>query len=205
MLPNSDDHLEVKKTIIKSQHCQRNWDLSKTIPKEDLDLLVFAATNCPSKQNVAFYNVHVVTNREMIEKIHSTTLGFNFNGKVVTNSQTLANLVLVFTENKGYGEWAKHILAEDDTYTLERDRHMASGVAAGYLNLLASSMGYSTGCCACFNNESLKEVLNIDSNVILIMGIGFSDISRNRRIHHSDPSFVFPTITKEPIQVTYIP
>ena len=61
---------QIKKAVIKSQHCQRNWDLSKSMPKEDLDVLVFAATNCPSKQNVSFYKVHVITNRDVIEKIH---------------------------------------------------------------------------------------------------------------------------------------
>lgn len=198
------EHNEIKKNIIKSQHCQRNWDLSKSMPKEDLDLLVFAATNCPSKQNVAFYNVHVISNRDLIEKIHSTTSGFDYEGKTVTNSQTLANTVFVFTENKGYGEWFKNAVINDQTHTLERDRQMATGVAAGYLNLLATMMGYSTGCCACFNNDDLKKVLNIDSNILLIMGIGFNDGSRNRRIHHADPTFVFPTISKEPIQVTYI-
>ena len=25
-------HTDIKNAIIKSQHCQRNWDLSKTIP-----------------------------------------------------------------------------------------------------------------------------------------------------------------------------
>jgi nitroreductase len=198
------EHNEIKKNIIKSQHCQRNWDLTKSMPKEDLDLLVFAATNCPSKQNVAFYNVHVITNRDLIEKIHSTTSGFDYNGKTVTNSQTLANTVFVFTENKGYGEWFKNAVINDQQHTLERDRHMATGVAAGYLNLLASMLGYSTGCCACFNNDSLKSTLNIDSNILLIMGIGFNDSTRNRRIHHADSSFVFPTIPKEHVQVTYI-
>jgi hypothetical protein len=28
-------HQEITKAIIKSQHCQRNWDLSREIPEED--------------------------------------------------------------------------------------------------------------------------------------------------------------------------
>jgi hypothetical protein len=32
----------LKKAIHKSQHVQRNWDLSKTIPQEDLDLIAEA-------------------------------------------------------------------------------------------------------------------------------------------------------------------
>jgi len=34
----------LKKAIHKSQHVQRNWDLSKTIPQEDLDLIAEAVT-----------------------------------------------------------------------------------------------------------------------------------------------------------------
>ena len=58
----------ISKAIIRSQHCQRNWDLSKSIPKEDLDLLVTAATECPSKQNVAFYKAYFITNRQIISQ-----------------------------------------------------------------------------------------------------------------------------------------
>jgi nitroreductase len=195
---------QIKKAVIKSQHCQRNWDLSKSMPTEDLDALIFAATNCPSKQNVSFYKLHVITNREIIEKVHEQTSGFSYDGKTITNSQTLANTLFVFTENNGYGQWYKQAVHGDESSTLERDRHMAVGIAAGYLNLLASMMGYGTGCCACFANEPIKQILDIDSNVVLMMGIGYSDSNRNRRIHHTDSTFVFPTIPKEPIQVTFI-
>lgn len=195
---------QVKKAVIKSQHCQRNWDLSKSIPKEDLDLLIFSASNCPSKQNVAFYKIHVITNRSVIEQIHANTTGFNYGGKSMTNSQTLANALFVFTENHGYGEQHKNLVHGDNEQTIERDRHMAVGIAAGYLNLLASMMGYGTGCCACFDNKAIKKVLGVDSNIVLMMGIGFSDTGKNRRIHHTDSSFVFPTIIKEPIQITFI-
>ena len=195
---------QIKKAVIKSQHCQRNWDLSKSMPKEDLDVLVFAATNCPSKQNVSFYKVHVITNRDVIEKIHENTTGFSYNGRSMTNSQTLANVLFVFTENSGYGQWYKETMHSDKSSTLERDRHMAVGIATGYLNILASMMGYGTGCCACFSNEPIKQILGTDSNVVLMMGIGHNDSNRNRRIHHIDSSFVFPAIPKEPIQVTFI-
>ena len=46
--------VDIKKAVIRSQHCQRNFDLTKSIPENDLELLIHAATNCPSKQNIAF-------------------------------------------------------------------------------------------------------------------------------------------------------
>jgi hypothetical protein len=36
------------------------------------------------------------------------------------------------------------------------------------------------------------------------MGIGFKDETRPRREHHSKPEFVFPTKSKQEIQVNFI-
>ena len=93
---------EVKKAVLKSQHCQRNWDLSREIDQADLDLIKHSLTNCPSKQNIAYYKVHMITDRNLIEEIHSYTDGFTINiegSKSVTNSQCLANLLVVFEAN----------------------------------------------------------------------------------------------------------
>ena len=53
----------IKKSIHKSQHCNRNWDLSKTIPQEDVDLIVESATQCPVKQNLNFYKYNFIKER----------------------------------------------------------------------------------------------------------------------------------------------
>ena len=42
----------LKKAIHKSQHVQRNWDLSKSIPQEDIDLIAEAVTGAPSKHQI---------------------------------------------------------------------------------------------------------------------------------------------------------
>ena len=60
------DKKAITKAIIRSQHCQRNWDLTKQIPQEDLDILETAVSQCPSKQNVAYYKAIFVTDREKI-------------------------------------------------------------------------------------------------------------------------------------------
>ena len=61
------DHKDLKKSIIKSQHVQRNWDLSREMPEDDIDLLVHAATNCPSKQNFKFYTLSKVSKEDKTE------------------------------------------------------------------------------------------------------------------------------------------
>jgi len=197
------EHNDIKKAIIRSQHCQRNWDLSKQIPQDDIDLIVYAASNCPSKQNVSFYNLHAITNRDIIEKIYSTTTGFSYKGREMTNSQVLANLVLVFSAHDSEDQELRRSGGTTDA-SLLRDQQMAAGVAAGYTNLLSSILGYNTGCCACFDNEEVRKILELKDDVLLIMGIGFKDETRNRRIHHVDESFMFPALPKEDIKVTYL-
>lgn len=195
-------HSDVKKAVIRSQHCQRNWDLSRDIPQEDIDLIIHSVTECPSKQNHAFYKVHVITDRNKIEQIHKNTEGFLLdNNEWTTNSQTLANLLLVF---EGVETSEKHKQKnetyEGSSWSVERDTHMAVGVAAGYANLTASILGYGTGCCACFDENQIKTILGMKQNPVLLMGIGFKGIGKNRRIHHQTGQ-LFPTKKKEPITV----
>ena len=206
-------HNEIAKVVVKSQHCQRNWDLTKTIPEEDIELMIHSVTNCPSKQNVSYYNVYFISDRKTINEIHKRTDGFviNKNQDTVTNSQTLANLLVAFTSKNINIESNVHRNVEidniknnsksfDDISALDRDKNMAIGIAAGYLNLISSMLGYSTGCCACFNS-SIKELIESSDDIELLMGIGFPNENKNRRIHHIDESFVFPTKKKQEIKV----
>jgi len=198
-------HQNLKKTIIKSQHVQRCWDLSKQIPEEDIELLVHAATNCPSKQNFRFYKLHFITNRDTIETIHSLTTGLrNVSGEMSTNSQTLANLLVVFENVERSDEYVKKWLLRDNAVERNwtRDQDMAIGIAAGYLNVIASMLGYGTGCCACFDGNEVSKVLGYDKEVILMMGIGYGDDARNRRMHHIENKMM-PTRSKEQIEVVY--
>jgi nitroreductase len=216
-------HSDLERAIHVSQHCQRNWDLSKPVPDADLELFKTAIGQCPSKQNLAFYRAHLVTSRAIIEKIHARTSGFsmpsadpNEETVITTNPQVLANLLVVFEEitpdvskpidairNDQTRELAANAEAvhPHTAWTLERDRHMATGIAAGYLNLTASLLGYSTGCCACFDSAAIKEIMGLEGEPMLLMGIGFKNPEVGRRVHHADPDFLFPTKPKQPIEI----
>jgi nitroreductase len=211
----------ISKSIIRSQHCQRNWDLTKEIPQEDMSVLVTAATQCPSKQNIAYYKLHFITNRDVIERIHSYTNGFVVKlgtntepATYTTNPQTLANLVIVFEDylnlsnlsDKSRNDQTRAIGTKEEESARSQinfDKHVAVGVAAGYLNLTASMLGYSTGCCSCMDHSAIKSELSLENSPLLMMGIGFKDESRNRRIHQNS-DYVFPTKPKQPIQVNFI-
>jgi nitroreductase len=208
-------HQEIKNAVIKSQHCQRNFDLSKEIPEADLELIVHAATNCPSKQNIRFYNLHVITDRDLIAKVHELTTGVtakdltNDSAEIdTTNSQTLANVLFVFERReieelseKGAEKWNRADAAEVKIY--ERDLNVAIGIAAGYTNVVSSLLGYSTGCCQCFQWENIRDLLRLKNEPVLLMGIGYKDPNRNRREHATNSNLMFPTRKKEDIIVTY--
>jgi nitroreductase len=220
---------EIKKAIIRSQHCQRNWDLTKQIPKEHLEVLKTSITQSPSLQNVAFYKIHWIQDRETIEKVHACTHGAPYknteNGKKVvdphpreedhlhdmgdtTQSQTLANLVVVFEKyfhveeyfkekrvfNTSHGRKVEHGGDDFDAVT-------ALGIASGYLNLTASLLGYQTGCCISFQHSKLKETLNLEGEPLLIMGVGFKDPKLSRRIHQTDHNVLYPTNPRQEVPV----
>ena len=223
------------KAINSSQHCQRNFDLTQTISEEHMKQLVHAVTQCPSKQNVGFYEAHFITNRNVIEAMHETTKGFTYpkdDGKgglevgYQSNSQVLANLVVVFTklpiddnmftEEEGYSapnggrtdaglEWQSDKGISDVQHmSLLRDQEQAIGIAAGYVNITAALLGYGTGCCACFNPADLKSAGNFKNQPALMMGIGFRNAKKNRRIHQTDEDFVFPTYRKQKIPTHFV-
>lgn len=218
------DKTEIKKSIIMSQHCQRNWDLDKEIPQEDIDVILQSVTQCPSKQNIAHYNVHAITDRALIEKIHDVSYGESANtpGKQISNPQTLANLLLVFTRrNDHYEQAVKHSKkrfrnaeqnsavnadekAKFETDTLN-DANVALGIAAGYCNLASSLLGYRTGCSSCGDKTAVRNILGLpeEEKVLLLMGVGHNKEGVNRRLHHQNHDFMFPTHVKEPINVTW--
>ena len=217
---------DIKKAVIRSQHCQRNFDLAQTMPQEDVDLLVYSAANCPSKQNISFYNLHVITDYETISRIHDVSAGATAVSKdtgerqIVTNSQVLANVLFVF-ERKTRAQMSDRLDNNDEKHDhdldsmfdldeaqdlklFERDQDTAIGIAAGYLNIVASMMGYSTGCCQCFDSDAIEEILGLEGKPALLMGIGFKDATRNRREHPLDSNLVFSIKKKEDIDVRVI-
>jgi len=186
------DHL--KMAVLRSQRCQRNYDLSKTISEEQKELLLFAATNCPTKQNNEYYSVVVTENRDIIESIHEETLtsgNSSPTGEARTNPQVLGQLLIAFVEHKITEpkniEQEKIFLGtatEQELSYYRSDAVQAIGVAAGHVSMMAALLGLESGCCKCMNAQAVKNILTIKQVPKLLMGIGYRDLSRNRRVHH---------------------
>jgi len=179
------------KTIIKdSQRTQRNWNLDKTIPKEDIELLKLSVSECPSKQNLIWYNVTFVTNKNIIKKIYQQTDGFTYSFdplKTTTNSQTLANMLVIFSDDK---DVKKDIKISDTDDTL-----ISIGISSAYLNYTAHLLGYKTGYCACFDKIKVGKIID-RTDLRLIVGIGYPDETKDRRQHHLD-DFIYPSFDKK--------
>ena len=112
-----------------------------------------------------------------------------------TNSQVLGQMLLAFTKNEDA------LLQRQKKDDWSEDRSMAIGIAAGYVNVVATQLGYATGCCKCMDSKAVKDVLG--ETPILLMGVGCADKTRDRREHHTE-NFVFPTLKKNKnIEVTY--
>lgn len=199
----------LEKTIAKSQRCQRNWDLNRSIPEEDLHTLETSVTMCSSKQNRTFYKVHFITNRDVIQKLYDLTDGFMINmetRETKKNPQVLANLVVAFSEHMSTNEELRTTEERDLGKTLDKtsaklaarkdqDVFTALGIAAGYLTYTANLLGYSTGCCQCFDPLKVSNVLGTEKT-LLLMGVGYPDKSKNRRVEQNT-DFMFPSFKKE--------
>lgn len=188
---------DIKNAVIKSQHCQRNWNLSQKIADEDIELFKSAVTLCPSKQNHCFYEVSFIQNRQLIESIHENTVGFGVpvDSEMIytTNPQTLANLLVVFEYSR------KIMLGTYDEW--KRDADMSIGIASGYLNLISTMLNYKTGYCACFDSNQIKSILNTENDIALMIGIGIGDDSKERTLHHNNADFNFPAFKKQDIKI----
>ena len=178
----------LKQIIEQSQRTQRNWDLNKPIKDEDIELFKTAVSHCPTKQNRVWYNVVIIKDRNIIEKIHETTDGFDYPiGSSTTNTQTLANLLVVFNADKDKRE---RVNTDFSSYV-----DTSIGIASAYLNLTAHLLGYKTGYCNCFSSKKVDEILGTKKSK-LIVGIGHSDNNRNRQEHHLNPDYIYPSFDK---------
>ncbi len=170
------------KTVDKTQRCQRNWDLNKQIPKEDLDTIIYAIANAHSKQNLQYFNLHIVTDRKKIQSIYEGTDVLSGRRK---NPQVLANVLFVFTQV--IPDKATYFLnkKKDKQYGYDKDLFICTGIAAGYGALVAGLLGYETGFCKCFPKiNDLKKILNTKEDFSVMLGVGYGDKTKDRKEDH---------------------
>lgn len=189
------NNLDKEKNAVQTvRKCQRNWDLSKTIPQAHIDHWIYLATNSPSKQDEARFGLCVVTNKEIREKIYDDFIwgSHRFGNDAGRNTQAGANALFIFAEIEATDD-------EYDTDGINQNHDVVSdefdlrtslnfnrdiGLAMGIISFSAAQMGYRTG----FNTnlyynkhttEDWKKLLGIPVETVwkpaVILGIGYPD------------------------------
>lgn len=199
-------------SVLSQQRCQRNWDLSKTIPQEDIELMVHAATKAPSKQNICDFQLAVVTDRNLIQQIYDNSHEEN---NERTNPQVLANVLFCFiktpdnvTELK-HSPWHTHSrISKNDIsgktlQIFEVIQKLNINIAAGNLSLVANMLGYKTGFCRATNyftenNIFTKNEIKKYFGLEVIVGVGYPNDNLQRTQHHLDSSINIESYDKTP-------
>lgn len=187
-MPNANRFLE--KTISKSQRCQRNWDLTKTIPIEDIKTMKTSVTQCSSKQNRVFYKVKFVTNRDVIHKIYQETGGAGYQHPEKSDWKTLEEHGFKNREEATRADydphpqdrnlWAKRTYDRSDWST---NPQILANLMVAFVRDRDPSEGYRTleerqhG--RFFSKEKEHAYVSADEQVALGIGAGYLTLTAN--------------------------
>ena len=147
------------------QSCQRNFDLSRPVPKRDQDYILQCATTMPTRNARPFYDITVITDTELTRHIYNDiavdrqpdgSVGIDTDGNRCCdrrNGQTMAPLLLVFGVTPDY--------QVDGTQPPHRRKDITQSlaIASAGAALAAVELGYKTGYCKCFDEQLMTEFL----------------------------------------------
>ena len=211
-----ENHLKISKTIRK---CQRNWDLSKTIPEEHIQHLAYIAKHAPSKQDEAYFDLVIIKSRNIIDKIHEWSVGFSMFDDTgnplpsLKNPQTAANILFLWfrkipTTKRNFYQlrWnhdRKHGEPKDDLDPNRKDNaYISIGVSLGVTAWAAAELGYVTGFSKNLgDHNNIKKLLHKLYNKhpklepTYSLGIGFPDVNLPHNVSHEGNEY--PAFSKQ--------
>lgn len=203
-------HNNIKNAVDSAQKAQRNYDLSQDIFSQDLETLIYAAANSPSKQNETHYELHVFTDQKIIRKIYDNTkkflllnktsnndehYGVDKDGKywqsekqAVKNSQIYANALFAYVPCRGEARGGTHAAAKEhvdsNAHKLYEEQIAYSiGISVGELILTANLLGYKTGICSALDTKPINWIIGTEGDVRLLVGVGYADVQKHRTQH----------------------
>ena len=143
--------MDLLNSIKTVERCQRNFDLTQPVPENHIKFILDAATSMPTRQNRIHYNITVVNDTELTRDIY-TNIAFDKDDRDhdLRNGQTYAPLLLIFGTDSE--------MLNNEKYSYRKyDVPMSVGLASGAAAIAASSLGYVTGFCKCFNEDLLEQ------------------------------------------------
>lgn len=151
---NAKECLETRRSVRKYK--------SDPIPVEVINEIVETAKFAPSWKNTQIARYHVVTNQALKETIANTCVcGFTFNTKTLLQAPAIVILSYV-TGRCGYERDGSFTTNKGDRWEM-----FNAGIAAQTFCLAAHDKGIGTCIMGIFDDEKIKEVLNLPENQIV--------------------------------------
>mgnify|MGYP000896525164 CR=1 FL=1 len=173
----------IRDLALTSNHCQRNWE-DTPVEESKIQAIIDACTRMPTKQNFDYYELVVVTDpyvRQKIAKYSIDKIQFKRNETYPKhgNPQMQAPLLLLWMSKEGYDNRV--------------DVNVSIGISSSAASLAAVEQGLATGFCQCVQGPKIRELL-FDNGYIdttynikfeLAMGIGYprKDMPHNHYTH----------------------
>jgi len=193
----SDEWLNKNLSLVKqSRKCQRNWDHSKTIPKNHIQHFIDVATNSPTKQDESYYDLYVISNREILHDLYwNHSWGFVQEDDVqYRNPQVDASVFLVWARKlpeTNRNAWVDNSLKHSQPFSRVWTNAMAAiGISSGMVALTAHHLGYVTG----FNKNFFQQPGSY-TQWMKVLGHKepcHPDASNDYQYGKSDPEWVCP-------------
>jgi hypothetical protein len=198
--------IQIKDTFLNavesSQHCQRNWDYSKTLDDDIIEWLWNVGITTPTKENVNTFEINVIKDRELINKFSSLASNPNYKDEEyyshdrIQNPQTTAHVLFLF--------WIKHEVTIAENSLENRDDKIRMniyewhntvmteiGISASAIAVGANLIGLKTGFCRCIDHlkvlDDLKIKLgrHINDNLMLMLGVGYPLTDRSHNYYNN--------------------
>tara|TARA_S200000501_G_scaffold158160_1_gene149310 strand:- start:341 stop:1255 length:915 start_codon:yes stop_codon:yes gene_type:complete len=141
----------------KIQKVQRNWDYEKYNSKnekdrkQNLEELLWVATNTPSKQYEGYFDLYYTDDRKVIEELYKYTWGNTHRRNPPStwrNSQANASVYIMWIAkepNTQMNSNADGTLKENTHHERWLNAYVSIGISMGLTARAAAKMGYDTG------------------------------------------------------------
>lgn len=202
--------------VTNSQHCQRNWDLSKNVDTETIEWLMEVGYNTPTKQNLDTFEVVCIKDRSIIQQFSKAATNPDYNSNLLSknlklqmkkgrnqNPQTDANLLFLFfhkpTERTSDIRQLREGGDPEDQNKYLRNTSFEMGLSAGAIAIAANSIGMRSGFCRCMYHDILPQDIlsqyNLDkSNLEIMLGVGYPLFDDHTT--HTDNVYKSPSYSK---------
>ena len=131
--------------------------------------------------------------RQLIEGSQRAQRNWDLDKQLPTDHIKLLKYSIKKCPTKQNRAW--YSVTEDTLANTRGIQEQSIGIASAYLNLTAHMLGYKTGFCQCFDDTKIAKIIN-KPRTNLILGIGFPNEGVDRKVHHINNEFIYPTFDK---------